>query len=745
MRRTMQSAIAFLSLGLLCAGAAADGVRRAPVATPAGLTETNPGEWTWAWGSSIVPETPLYGVYGTKGAPDPANRPGARTGSATWTAADGTFWLFGGSGYSATGYGYLNDLWRWDGTAWAWMGGSSVEGDPGSYGTKGVTAPENLPSARSQAAAGVDAAGTVWLFGGWRFTDTGGSLNDLWKWDGTNWTWVNGSSGYYDLGTRGTLGVPDPANVPSSRRGAAAWIDPSGRFWVHGGYGAADRRDLDDLWRWDGTTWTWMALDCYYPTFLALRDAATWTDRSGNLWLYGGFRAEALSSEQSAGRLSDLWRWSGAIWTHVAGPLTASEAAVHGTKGVPDPANTPGARWHSMSWADSAGNFWLFGGEGTTGAGVGSMNDLWRWDGAAWTWMGGAETPGAAGVYGSLGVPAPGNAPGARRQAASWTSPDGAFWLGGGWGRDSVGAEGGLGDLWAYEPEACATAAGAIESPGSVLAGAAASASVADAGPSATYSWRVEGGTIDTGQGTPAITFTAAAEATKVLLGLTIRVGTCTANLGRTVLVGAFHRLDVVRNGNAADVVMSADRNLFCGAGCSELFAAGSVATLVSVPAAGSRFAGWLGGGCSGTGNCTVTMDGPKTVSATFFPSAPAGFHPVAPCRVVDTRNAAGPWGAPALAAGTTRAFEMAGRCGVPSDASAVALNVTVTAPTEAGSLTLLPGSGPAPETTTIHFAAGRTRANNATMGLAGGALSVLDRQEAGTVELILDVSGYYR
>ncbi len=81
----------------------------------------------------------------------------------------------------------------------------------------------------------------------------------------------------------------------------------------------------------------------------------------------------------------------------------------------------------------------------------------------------------------------------------------------------------------------------------------------------------------------------------------------------------------------------------------------------------------------------------------------------------------------------------------MPADAAAVALNVTVTVPTEAGSLTLYPGTGPAPETTTIHFPAGRTRANNVTMGLAGGVLSVLDRQQTGTVELIIDVSGYYR
>ncbi|MBK9091082.1 MAG: hypothetical protein IPL90_19420 [Holophagales bacterium] len=74
-----------------------------------------------------------------------------------------------------------------------------------------------------------------------------------------------------------------------------------------------------------------------------------------------------------------------------------------------------------------------------------------------------------------------------------------------------------------------------------------------------------------------------------------------------------------------------------------------------------------------------------------------------------------------------------------------MALNVTVTNPTAAGSLTVYPGTGLVPGTSTVFFAAGRTRANNATIGLVGGTVTVADRQESGTVDLIVDVSGYYR
>ncbi len=147
----------------------------------------------------------------------------------------------------------------------------------------------------------------------------------------------------------------------------------------------------------------------------------------------------------------------------------------------------------------------------------------------------------------------------------------------------------------------------------------------------------------------------------------------------------------------------------------------------------------------------SLTLDLPPR-SARLLEAAPDGapraslFHPLAPCRLLDTRNAAGPFGGPALSAGETRSYAVAqGACGVPADATAVALNVTVAGPAAAGSLTLYPGNGSTPGTSTISFAPGRTRANNSIMGLAGGVLSITGRQESGSVHAIVDVSGYFR
>ena len=46
--------------------------------------------------------------------PAPDNKPGAREGAVSWTSPDGKFWLMGGEGCAAIGFGRLNDLWKYD-------------------------------------------------------------------------------------------------------------------------------------------------------------------------------------------------------------------------------------------------------------------------------------------------------------------------------------------------------------------------------------------------------------------------------------------------------------------------------------------------------------------------------------------------------------------------------------------------------------------------------------------------------
>ncbi len=140
-----------------------------------------------------------------------------------------------------------------------------------------------------------------------------------------------------------------------------------------------------------------------------------------------------------------------------------------------------------------------------------------------------------------------------------------------------------------------------------------------------------------------------------------------------------------------------------------------------------------------------ATFAGGGQVRRIVGPVGPLDFHTLTPCRVADTRNPVGPSGGPPLAAGQTRAFPVAGLCGVPATARAVAVNVTVADPTATGHLTLFPGGSTQPTASTINFAAGQNRANNATLELGpAGDLAVFCGIGAGSAHFILDVVGWF-
>lgn len=122
-------------------------------------------------------------------------------------------------------------------------------------------------------------------------------------------------------------------------------------------------------------------------------------------------------------------------------------------------------------------------------------------------------------------------------------------------------------------------------------------------------------------------------------------------------------------------------------------------------------------------------------------------FYSITPCRVLDTRDASRPaaLGPPGLAAGQTRAFSVGTVCGIPADSIALAVNVTVTQPEAAGSVTLFPGFGPAPNTSSVHFRPGVTRASASIVPVGPDAAFRAFNGSAGTAHLIVDVVGVFR
>jgi uncharacterized repeat protein (TIGR02543 family) len=124
----------------------------------------------------------------------------------------------------------------------------------------------------------------------------------------------------------------------------------------------------------------------------------------------------------------------------------------------------------------------------------------------------------------------------------------------------------------------------------------------------------------------------------------------------------------------------------------------------------------------------------------------PVQFIPATPCRVVDTRNPTGTFGGPAIPGGTARSFplEQGGNpCGIPSNAIAYSLNVTVVPQTRLGYLTIWPTGDAQPLVSTLNSPDGRVKANAAIVpvGTPTGAVSVYVTD---TTNAILDIDGYF-
>lgn len=441
---------------------------------------------------------------------------------------------------------------------WTWIGGTNTAGYPvpptPQYGSFPSTAPTtipnpftNTPGARYGAVGWTDAYGSLFLFGGDGWELSGASqpdtldaaMDDLWVCDmswGDYCQWQ--LAGGYDPtavtvnGTATTVGAQIIANAqherqtgtfpgtpvaPTARLGAAAWTDSSGNFWLFGG--SNGNKFLNDLWMYNHSslrpatytttegTWTFEAgsslLDqpgTYSSGTLtpgARTNPVTWTDTSGNLWLFGGY---GYDGQGTLGYLNDLWEYTGGKWAFVSGGNTniANQDSVYGQQGVAASSNMPGGRQEAVGWADANGNLWLFGGEGLDDVGTpnGILNDLWVYSIAnnQWTWVIGAEpvtnstranhngvypsqptagpvnTTGAANTCGlSSGltlmgqticspISTTGALPGSRWGAAAWVDYGGNFWLYGGWGLDSkaTNGNGALNDLWVYTPNAVA-------------------------------------------------------------------------------------------------------------------------------------------------------------------------------------------------------------------------------------------------------------------------------------------------
>ncbi|MBZ5525893.1 MAG: Ig-like domain-containing protein [Acidobacteriia bacterium] len=129
-------------------------------------------------------------------------------------------------------------------------------------------------------------------------------------------------------------------------------------------------------------------------------------------------------------------------------------------------------------------------------------------------------------------------------------------------------------------------------------------------------------------------------------------------------------------------------------------------------------------------------------VPAASAPSALA-FYPMTPCRLVDTRLAAGPLGGPSVVGSASRIFPiLASPCGVPATAQAYSLNYTSVPRGSLGFLTTWPAGQTQPLVSTLNSPTGTPTANAAIVPAGtNGDISVFVTD---TSDLVIDINGYF-
>ncbi len=318
--------------------------------------------WTWD-GTSWQQRAP-------RSLPSSTPPQGRAYHAAAYDSSRGRMVAFGG--YTASSTVMLNDTLESDGFAWA------------------QRTPAWAPTGRMRARMAFDSnLNRCYMFGGQvnaTFTD-----NLLWSWTGNNWTATTGGAtppwarwGHdiaYD-GDRRKLVVfggvtavflqPEndtweydattgwtqrsPATSPSRRYGhAMAWHAGDHGTYLFGGSRPVGGLS-DELWFWDGTSWTFLLPSSRPP---AMVDCAMCYDPSRNrLVLFGGW--------DGASNRNQVYEYDGIRW-QLRTPSSGFPAARAGASLVYDSKNRKCV---------------LYGGT----AGATYFNDVWEWDGAALTW-----------------------------------------------------------------------------------------------------------------------------------------------------------------------------------------------------------------------------------------------------------------------------------------------------------------------------------------------------------------------
>jgi N-acetylneuraminic acid mutarotase len=342
----------------------------------------------WTWFSGAKGRVNQKTVYGKKGQADTLNTPGVRRWSSFCVDQNDNLWVFGGEGWDIIGEkGFLNDLWKWNGKAWTWVAGDNTINRKGNYYTKGKENTISKPGARTESAMAIDPkSGDVYVFGGFAFDSDSfsGFMNDLWCYNGKNWTWLAGAK------KRNVNGIykSSAVNQRIGARGQAISFFKGGELHIVGGWDSQEElwfKTFNDTWKWSNSKWYFLNGD---TTSNSLKD---------EIGILGNY---CFTLDQAyAIRNQELYSFGGAVSVNESSFSSLNQLVVNNTnqqtylyemadKGLDiygnyDSGNKdkcyPGARNGAALWVDSLGHVYIFGGMGN-GAfpEQGLLSDIWK-------------------------------------------------------------------------------------------------------------------------------------------------------------------------------------------------------------------------------------------------------------------------------------------------------------------------------------------------------------------------------
>lgn len=197
------------------------------------MWEWNGNSWSRIHGNGSI-NNPVYSAG--VGVADELNNPGSRTFFSYWTDNCASFWLYGGWVLGEL----VDDIWRYAGGVWTQMAKGSNQGVYSSGS-------DAYPALRTSPLVSFNpSTNRATLFGGSHFN--GGSLSDMWEWDGSKWLLVYGDD------TLNKNASYDAVNTIGGTSNGVIWIS-NNKGYVYGGTGFARSRlvygSLSDLWTFD--------------------------------------------------------------------------------------------------------------------------------------------------------------------------------------------------------------------------------------------------------------------------------------------------------------------------------------------------------------------------------------------------------------------------------------------------------------------------------------------------------------